>query len=129
MELAAARRAVREQALEELHGRGHHDGGVPVLHGVMQLLPCLRDVTGALYVLAVVLQHCLWAQRPQSVTENSGVLLHDARKGDDVDDPLQAVLDGVVQGESQGGKGLATTGGDREGEVAWGFTGSAAYGV
>jgi hypothetical protein len=90
--------AVGEQRLEELHSCGHHHGCIPVLHRQLQLLARLGLALRVVYEGAVVLEHGVVAER---VPKNLGILLDDARVGDDVDDPVQTVSDHVLERESE----------------------------
>ncbi len=118
VEFAAAGRTVGEERLEELHVGGHHQGRVPVLG--RQLVAAPGRIVLALRPpgrgeVAVVLQHHPVAEFGlEYLAENPGVLLDDAGVGDDVDHPAKAMGQRVLEGEGQGGVGLAPAGGHGE---------------
>nr|WP_205666067.1 hypothetical protein [Aquabacter cavernae] len=122
VQLAAARGAVRVQALEELHRRGHHDGNVPILRRALKF----GDGGGRL-----VIGQALAARRlpieAGMVFENIGVitqgraedgrgLIDDGCIGNDVDDAVQLVPNRMFQREGEGRQRLPAAGRDRQRE-------------
>jgi len=97
VQLAAARGAAREKALEELHRRGDDDRRVPVLGGAAELV----DRVGAAPVLARVAQGGVPVEAgmvledvglgPQRRAKDRGGLLDDRREWDHVDHPAHSV--------------------------------------
>ena len=122
VQLAAARGARGEQALEELHIGGDDDRRGPVLHGELELVLVGHRAVGVPRVRPplvldgrMMLQHDLVAQH---AAEDRGGLVDDGGERDGVDDPLVAVRLGVVKGEAERGERLAAAGRHRQREEA-----------
>ena len=104
--LAAARGLMRIERLEELHIGGDHDRNIPILRGQLQFdRHVIGHVTGRVTLsvpellpveVSMVLEHILLAE---DILENRGVLLDDAGVGDDVNDAMESMSDGVVKRE------------------------------
>ena len=118
VQLAAFRRAVCEQALEELNRRCDDDRHVPVFGCQAELGPRFARAERLLVESAVMFKDEI-AVVPVSCerrTEHRGILLDDAGVGNDVDHPPQSVPQHMLQGESKRGQCLAAPGrhGQRE---------------
>ena len=115
VELAAARGARGEQALEELDvGRDDHRRR-PVLHRQLQLVPSLPVLHRLLVESRMVRQRDALAQH---ALEHLHRLVDDRGEGDGVDDAPQPVAAGVVEREAERGERLAAAGRHGQGEHA-----------
>ena len=113
VELPALGGPIAVDGLEELHRCGHHHRHIPILRGSGHPLGLRGSlVLGVVGDAGVVFQHVL---RPQDLAELVRRLLDDGGVRDDVDDPLQAVGLGVVEGEGQRGHRLPAASGNGEG--------------
>ena len=98
------------QGLKKLHGRGDDHRRVPVFAG-QTAAASIRRFRVALFVrqfrLAVMLQNVFFSQ---NFRKDLGVLLDDTGVGNDVNDPLHPVADGMGKGKGQRRHGFPAAG-------------------
>ena len=114
VQFPAARGAVRKQTLEKLHGRGDYDRRIPVFHGDAQFFLGLGVARAVVDEGAVMLQDGGVAEIRERMAKHLRGLLDDAGVGNHIDDPAQAVRDGVIQRERQRRQRLAAAGRHRQ---------------
>ena len=126
VEFAAAGGLCGKEGFEELDVGGDDEGDAGPVFG--ELAEGVGDFVFAFapFGLGVVLEDVPFAE---DVGEGLGGLLDDGGIGDGVDDFALAVGDGVLEGEAEGGEGLAAAGGDGEGVEAGGVLGLGEDGV
>ena len=103
------------ERLEELNVGGDDDSRVPVFRSETR---GGGDVVLVGVEIGVVLDHDIVAEGGKDLAEDGGVLLDDTGEREDVDDAVEAVAQGVIEGEGEGREGLAAAGGDGEREEA-----------
>lgn len=119
VELAAGGGAAGEERLKELNVGGNDKGGVPVFSG--EAGPGGYSFRIVRIEVTMMFKYGVSAE---SLAEDISVLLDNGGVGDDVDDALQVVVEGMGEGERERGEGFAAARGDGEGEEAGRMGGS-----